>query len=731
MTRGISGSTMRIDRRQFLQLAAAAGMGTAAACGIAPPVLAQAPSPAADGSLIDDLASMLGNDPERVFAFVRDEIRYEPYVGVLRGATGTLQARAGNSADQASLLAALLRASGVPVRFASGELDGEQARLLSTASVTDLTTARDRMAGSLRRAATPAGPGLPVPPLPSGDIGSPAAMVVEEVQAIGPEVELGIASVATAVEQLQGSLEGAGVLLPDTDQDIPSLERAEHWLVQVQGPTGWEDRSPTFPADAVAMVPSGQPVDELPSALDHRVEISILVERWQGGALVSGPLVEFGARARDLDGVPVVFMNLPAGSVPSVHLFGGGTSGTEYNAALTVGPDTYVGTSTFAVAIPADGGGLFGGDPFGGGGGGLADGETTGEWVEVRVVTPDGQTRVARRAVFDRIGESNRSLASFDPSGIAPAELVRLDGMRDDMAAARTIIALAVAVGGGTSERLLAAGASTPASGLWWVPEAGHVMRDVLSGEAGLMLGADAFLDAPNVIGQTLRFPDEATIVRQYDIWHRSFGTRPISDVRDGPSRRLVIGVLSHVAERLMAGEFGAGSPGRAPSVGWQFEAAAARGATPLVMQGTLPQGAVFPPDAMRRMDVALRAGSILVVPDRPTVVDGVPRIGWWQVDPGTGDVVDVMDDGSGQATTERVESEGVFDTIINCIMGNAEWLTGVMAFVIYALDPGLLNADAKAFLFIVGAMFKLLNKTDGIPGKICDKALSTLGRGR
>src|SRR5262245_43116669 len=72
---------------------------------------------------IADLAASLAYDVERIHRFMAEEIRYEPYVGVLRGAAGTLAAGAGNSADQATLLAALLSASGLRTRFATGELD--------------------------------------------------------------------------------------------------------------------------------------------------------------------------------------------------------------------------------------------------------------------------------------------------------------------------------------------------------------------------------------------------------------------------------------------------------------------------------------------------------------------------------------------------------------------------------------------------------------------------------
>jgi uncharacterized membrane protein len=74
-----------------------------------------------DDQIVIEQAAQLGQDPDALFAFVRD-LGFESYLGSLRGARGTLWSEAGNSIDQASLLIALLRASGVPARYRSGEL---------------------------------------------------------------------------------------------------------------------------------------------------------------------------------------------------------------------------------------------------------------------------------------------------------------------------------------------------------------------------------------------------------------------------------------------------------------------------------------------------------------------------------------------------------------------------------------------------------------------------------
>jgi hypothetical protein len=74
-------------------------------------------------------AAELGNDWQRIFAYVRS-LEYESYKGSLRGTRGTLWSEAGNSMDQASLLIAMLRGSGIPARYRHGMLSTERAQEL-------------------------------------------------------------------------------------------------------------------------------------------------------------------------------------------------------------------------------------------------------------------------------------------------------------------------------------------------------------------------------------------------------------------------------------------------------------------------------------------------------------------------------------------------------------------------------------------------------------------------
>ena len=68
--------------------------------------------PNADDSRIRELARGLDHDWGRCFDFVRNNIRYTPYPGIMKGPERTLLDGEGNAADQSLLLCALLRASG-------------------------------------------------------------------------------------------------------------------------------------------------------------------------------------------------------------------------------------------------------------------------------------------------------------------------------------------------------------------------------------------------------------------------------------------------------------------------------------------------------------------------------------------------------------------------------------------------------------------------------------------
>jgi RHS repeat-associated protein len=82
-------------------------------------------APAAAGATetspeIGELARALRHDPKLIYNYVHQNIDYLPYFGSLKGATLTYLDGSGNDFDQASLMIALLRASGYSARYVYG-----------------------------------------------------------------------------------------------------------------------------------------------------------------------------------------------------------------------------------------------------------------------------------------------------------------------------------------------------------------------------------------------------------------------------------------------------------------------------------------------------------------------------------------------------------------------------------------------------------------------------------
>lgn len=71
---------------------------------------------------IIDKAAELGT-AEAMYQFVRNECEFQAYYGSQKGSVETLRQRAGNDYDLASLLIALLRASGIYARYAEGQVE--------------------------------------------------------------------------------------------------------------------------------------------------------------------------------------------------------------------------------------------------------------------------------------------------------------------------------------------------------------------------------------------------------------------------------------------------------------------------------------------------------------------------------------------------------------------------------------------------------------------------------
>ena len=72
---------------------------------------------------IANLAQSLGWSPVLIYEYVKNNVETEWYWGCMKGAEDTLRQKSGNDCDQATLLTALLRASGYPTRYVRGTIE--------------------------------------------------------------------------------------------------------------------------------------------------------------------------------------------------------------------------------------------------------------------------------------------------------------------------------------------------------------------------------------------------------------------------------------------------------------------------------------------------------------------------------------------------------------------------------------------------------------------------------
>lgn len=627
---------------------------------------------AATGGEPVDVAFDLGYDIERIFRFVADQIRYEPYVGILRGAQGTLDARAGNSVDQALLLAALLDESAVPYRFARGALDEADAAGLIDSIATDAAGARRIVEDALARGLDEDASSDATEP--SAADGPLADLQEQKIRTLAAEAEARLAvaesRLGATVTMLGATLEEAGIGLPTDTVSLPPAEATDHTWLQVPFGTEWLDLDPTLSAaePGTVLTQAAETLERLPDGLRHRVEFEVLVERVQGGRLVTDAILEHSAFADEIAGLPIVFGHVtPSGverfGMTLLNVLGDGRM--DYRPTLEIGRGSLVADEpvAFGLASGEGGGGLLAdSDLFGDGasptdGAGLPEGEATAEWLTVRVTRPGSEPVVARRAVFDRVPAHVRHGGEATVEAVKPIELTDVDGTgATEFLPLLGTRAFAIVTGPTSLAQILAMSSDNEFSA---VPLAYHGLRDAMAAGMALEAGARTFVDGPDIVSFSLDVgePAEAANVRfGLDIWHRNQGILPLM----GPSMsvaeaELVAGVMGHIAERValagLAGAREADDP--ALGVGALFEAAAMEGVPAVVLRDTIPDSMLYGAMATVLMEEAVDAGDVVVVPAEPVIVDERARVGWWRIDPTTGMTVDVMDDASGSETTE------------------------------------------------------------------------------
>lgn len=374
---------------------------------------------------LDALALQLAfEEPADLIDHVRRHVRFEPYHGVLRGAEGALVSGAGNSYDQALLLARLLSSAGYDVEIWRANLDPQQT-------------------GQLLEQVHPASAEAPFLP--------PAVQLTEVAQAeLASRVEQLSASLIEDVERFEALLLERVALGGDPLERVAAAAADYAFVVYRLGATEpWREAHPVWgsagaPWGTLAVIERFE--GEIPPELQHRLAFRVLVERRLGDELSVVPISDAWERpVANMFGVALTYTNFPDGLVPedgaevSLELLESFAADTAFfypffEEELPAGakafdlmgnvlePDEAASTAarlfqTLAGNV-AGAAGLLGGL-------GVAAPEPTGpvaaltaQWLEFELISPGGASLVHRRTVFDRMLPEARSEGriAIDPS---------------------------------------------------------------------------------------------------------------------------------------------------------------------------------------------------------------------------------------------------------------------------------------------------------------------------
>jgi hypothetical protein len=692
-----------------------------------------------------DVANHLGNDPMKTFRWVRYRTYWVPYHGMLRGATGVLLDRRGNSFDRAELLAMLLRnESRRNVRLAHGTLSREQAAQLLPVLL------HERESGlSTSRAATQSDPWGPIAARYHFDEATLRASIVAQ---------------RTAQARLRGELRARtfdqcrrlAVLVGPPDKAVghAQLESAvaalqDHWWVQFKDGDSWRDLDLADPTGS-AITTADRTIDpeDVPVGDRHLVTVRVIAEQWINGTVRERVALEHTLRPADLIGTPIT-LQLTAGTWPKDFP---GPSGdykqalravalaqNEWTPALQVGTnhvtqtaitssgdltmasgaaDTLKMAQGTAKGLGAALDGAFSADtaPSKPGAPPSAPGAfLTATWIEYEVQSPGEAPEKVRRAVFDALGPAarakspvpspnldesarlRRSLAMMMSTDVLPS-VCRLpsefvthlaaQGVLGNRAALKSVFMGEIPDDYGHAQELFSRLKPMPGPiyGLGvarfdWSPVASFV-----------------FVDRPNLLTRHTFFEPVGSrfVLRQAtDIVTNDVGVT--LDAAHPFAVRLTQGVLDTNAEARL--ESSRPDPTNAA---WATDAA---GSWSAISAGQDARSAIqLDEDTLQQVTSDLKAGYTVVAPRRPIQVSDRQFSGWWRIDPRSGQTLGMSSRGWGQSMVEYAvlilgaAATAYFMSYIFCrIYGGSEDGGGPSACVSGPTEPRNALADLVA----------------------------------
>lgn len=624
----------------------------------------------------EHFAAALGNDPARIFEFVRDQIGYEVYSGVLRGARGALLALAGNSLDRAILLGTLLRHAGYQVRYAGGTLRDAETRELVTSMWVE------------RR---PPDLGAGTPPSSPDATGAAEvfARVERDYQTIRDQIRQKV-KIAPSVPSLEALMEEA---------------RSHYWL-QWKKDGDWIDLDPSFGDSTMGRIYAADPrvLEMLPEELFHRVTVRVRIEE-NGERAKARDVLTYTATAADLSGRDLVLVHVPEnwrGPAESVEeaLQSAIEMTGKIKPVVIAGEHLVVGEA-FQQRLRTTGlGGI--GAVLRGEGSRTEATLATAEWIEFALTAPGRQGETVVREIFDVIGKALRG--SGQP--LTPEQIRGLTEREQNIDLTLAVFDMVFTTGRVALEHLPKTSSDTGPD------ESGDVLALLRRTALSFSMMADGLLGR---IGNPKRavvlfYPDSPRI-HVLEIYSGPTRARFALDLRRDQERAVVIGspqrdvVGARVLRGVVNGTFERavveaatsslrekGLLGPVMSTSLVFEKARDERVPITLIQEPDPPVTGIAADAFVRLREDLSQGALVVAPRRSVGIGGVPRFAWWKIQTASGDTIAVTDEGLHSAGSEGTKLVGIVKVKV---------VVGARTFVHYTV-----MSQEGTWLYRTGAIF-------------------------
>lgn len=632
-------------------------------------LLASTPDANTIDPFIQEEAAALSYNAQNIFTFLHSIIVYNSYLGSVRGARGTLWSNAGNALDVASLGVALDRASGIPAQYVQGTLSSFNAQTL-------------------------------------------------------------ILSMFPASYQLAGYIP-AGTTTADPAHDPQLLAETEsHYWFQFDTGSGFQNADPLMSATVGSTFASSQGTfTEVPDNLREKAEVSVNAEIYSqanaafgGTGLKTTTVLAQTFNDVDLIGRPLTFGNFVSSASQGGLVFS--TITNTYSPYFELGDDAYDSRQDQLIR-GTDYQEVLTNFPLG-------SQYLTGLFLDFTLTGPQGSAETYSKTLVDRIGFAARQaggtarVATIDPSappvitpfdlytvsvlaGSLPLDLIGAPGVRNAFATT-SLAAFSIAYNAASTDVQTVLGqeaSQTIINSLIALQRSETASFEVQATSAAEILGKSnhvvGYLGRPRItIASSQLVPDDArmnlsTLQLGFDLVKSNI--REALAPGQSLGAQITFNVLRGVIEDDIEGSVVSTStiptatPGLStPTFTERIFQEAQDQSIPIIVltPSDLPQVGQLPfsADINARIADALVAGYIVSIPSRSVLIDGRAEVGWFEINPKTGQTVGVLETGSHGALDDYAILLNDILTIFKAGSAIAGFVTGF-----FAASGGLLGA--------------------------------------